>query len=82
MKVNVTYDSFNTVIESATVLSTGDVKYEFKTIPIDDVNLEKKLEIKAVDALNPDGIPVQMNHGEAKQFLLLMNQFMVQLQVK
>lgn len=82
MKVSVTYDQYNTSIESAEIKLSEGITYALETLPIDEVNLEKRMEIKAINELNTDGIPFQMTHAEAKQFQLLISQFVVQLQQK
>ena len=78
MQVNVKYNSFNTLIETAEIPINMDksFKLELTDSPIPDTKL---LEIKAENTLMQEEISLQMTMEEARQFNLLIAQFLKQL---
>ena len=78
MLVNVQYNSYSTGIASASIEAGEESTFEISLIE-DDLNpLIKKLELKSIDSLLGE-VSLQMTFEEAKQFNLLMTQFLRQL---
>lgn len=78
MQVNVIYNKFNTDFESAIIPLENDKSFNIATVG-DGEDVDKKLEIKSVDGLTQEEISLQMTLEEAKQFNLLISQFLRQL---
>lgn len=82
METTVIYDSYNTLIDKAIIKISETDRYELNISDVsnEDGSVTKKLDIKAINSLVPDGIVLSMAHDEAKQLQLLISQFVISLQ--
>lgn len=80
MDVEVSYSAFNSGIEKAKILIDGqeDV-FELSVIEDSEDPTIKKMELKYISELLSNEISLQMSLEEAKQFNLLIGQFLRQL---
>ncbi len=82
MKTTVTYDNYNILIDKAVIDISETDKYELSISDVtnEDNTVTKKLDLKAINSLAPDGIVLSMTHTEAKELQLLISQFVINLQ--
>lgn len=81
MKVNVTYNAFNTAIEAAEIPIDEDSSYHIR-IAEKDPDLEEEvemIEIRAENKINQEEVVLKMTLEETKQFNFLMSQFLRQM---
>lgn len=78
MKVNVHYNIYNTGIAKASIEAGEESSFEVSIVEDTVEPLNKKLELKSVDSLSGE-VSLQMTLEEARQFNLLMVQFLKQL---
>lgn len=79
MKTLVSYDSFNSLIETAEIPVSMDKSFKFQLADSTALPTTKVLELKAENTLLQEEIILQLTLEEARQFNLLIAQFMKQL---
>lgn len=79
MKTLVNYDSFNSLIETAEIPVNLDKSFKFQLVDNPILPTTKLIELKAENTLLQEEIVLQMTLEEAREFNLLLAQFMKQL---
>lgn len=79
MKVNVSYDAFNSLIETAEIPINIDKSFHLELVDSTVTPATQLLELKAENTLLQEEIKLQMTLEEARQFNLLVSQFLRQL---
>lgn len=79
MRVLVDYDAYNSLIEEAKIPIDEDKFFQIKLSDLDEEDLVKTLEIKAVNSMTDEEVVLQMSLEEVKQFNKLVLQFIRQL---